>query len=70
FFAAAVDVMKGRGAAAAVHAIQALSVLAGGVAFSVYAASLFVQSFGVSTSWLGWGIVLVVIGLALGFVAS
>ncbi|WP_442246716.1 hypothetical protein ACS0OQ_13035 [Stenotrophomonas riyadhensis] len=70
FIAAADDVKNGRGAAAAVHAIQALSVLAGGVAFSVYAASLFVQSIGVSTSWLGWGIVLVVIGLALGFVAS
>ncbi|MFV1845927.1 hypothetical protein ACNJRW_07040 [Stenotrophomonas maltophilia] len=69
FMASADDLKNGRGVFIA-HVLQAISFFAGGVAFSIYAASLIVQGFGVSTSWLGWGIVLVVIGFALGFVAS
>ncbi|MGY5942679.1 T6SS effector BTH_I2691 family protein [Stenotrophomonas forensis] len=64
------DVRNGRGAAAVAHAMQGVSFFAGGVAFSVYAFSLLIQGFGVSTSWLGWGIVFIVLGFALGFVAS
>jgi len=70
FIATADDVRNGRGGAALAHALQGASFFAGGFAFSIYAFSLIVQGFGVSTSWLGWGVVFIVIGLALGFVAS
>ncbi len=69
FMASADDLKNGRGVFIA-HILQAISFFAGGVAFSIYAVSLVVQGFGVSTSWLGWGIIFVVIGFALGFVAS
>lgn len=63
------DVRNGRGAASVAHAMQGVSFFVGGVAFSIYAFSLLVQGFGVSTSWLGWGIAFIVIGFALGLVA-
>jgi len=69
FMASADDLKNGRGIFIA-HILQAISFFVGGVAFSIYAVSIVFQGFGVSTSWLGWGIILVVIGLALGFVAS
>ena len=69
FVSMADDAKNGRAAAAAVHFFQGLSFFAGGVAFGIYAVSLAVQGFGVSTSWLGWGILFVIIGFALGFVA-
>lgn len=69
FIASADDLKNGRGVLAA-HILQALSFFAGGVAFSIYAFSLLVQGFGASTSWFGWGVVFIILGLALGFVAS
>ena len=70
FIATADDVRNGWGIAATAHALQAVSIFLGGAAFSIYAISIVVQGFGVSASWLGWGIVFIVIGFALGFVAS
>ena len=70
FISTADDVRNGRSGAAFAHALQGLSFFAGGFAFSIYAFSLLVQGFGVSTSWLGWGVVLIILGFALGFVAS
>lgn len=70
FVASADDLKNGRGGAFAAHFLEGMSLFAGGFALALYAASIFVQSSGASTSWLGWGIVLVILGLALGFVAS
>ena len=70
FVAAADDLKNGRGVATTAHALQAVSMFLGGAALSIYAVSIVAKGFGVSTSWLGWGIVFIVIGLALGFVAS
>lgn len=69
FLNAKEDFKNDRGIAS-LHLLQALSFFAGGVAFAIYAAATVVQGFGVATSWLGWGILLVVLGFALGFVAS
>ncbi|AWT15229.1 hypothetical protein DM611_13580 [Stenotrophomonas maltophilia] len=69
FIAYADDLKNGRGVFVA-HILQALSFFAGGVAFSIYAFSLLIQGFGISTSWLGWGVVFIILGFALGFVAS
>lgn len=69
FLNAKEDYKNGRGVAA-LHLLQAASFFAGGVAFVIYAAAAVVQGFGVATSWLGWGILLIVLGFALGFVAS
>jgi len=70
FISAADDVKNGRGGAAFAHVLQGVSFFVGGLALSIYAFSFLAQGFGVSTSWLGWGIVFIVLGLALGFVAS
>lgn len=64
------DIKNGRVSAMLLHGLQALAFFAGGLAFSIYAFSLVLQGFGASTSWLAWGIVFIVLGLILGFVAS
>ncbi|WP_162622068.1 T6SS effector BTH_I2691 family protein [Stenotrophomonas maltophilia] len=70
FISTADDIKNGRRAGAVAHLLQGISFFIGGVFFSIYAASLLIQGLGVTTSWLGWGIVFIVIGFALGFVAS